>query len=161
MNKNNEISPFELRKRDRRTRPTPPFGFYSLSGRRGKNRRAKDRKNYYVDRYSKRSIFFVFLVLALCLLDGLFTLHFLNHGAKEVNPFMQLALNYGKFFFLAIKYILNGLAVFVLLMHKNFYLFNHRVNVKYIAVFLIISYIVLVGYEVSLLRYVKRENMFF
>jgi len=47
LNKNNEISPFELRKRDRRTRPTPPFGFYSLSGRRGKNRRAKDRKNYY------------------------------------------------------------------------------------------------------------------
>lgn len=161
MNKHNKIVPFERRKKDRRNRPTPPLSPYSLNGKRKKSRRAEDRKNYYVDRYGKRSIFFAFLVLALCLLDGFFTLHFLNHGAKEVNPFMQLALNYGRFFFLAVKYILNGLAVVVLLMHKNFYLFKHKVNVRYLAVFLIIAYLILVVYEVSLLKYVIGKNMGF
>lgn len=158
MNNHNNPVPFERRSKDRRQRPTTPLSLGSFNGRRKKSRRAEDGENYYVDRYGKRSIFFVFLVLALCLLDGFFTLYFIEHGAREVNPFMQLALNYGKIFFLIIKYVLNGFAIVVLLMHKNFYLFKHKLNVRYLAISLIIAYLILVGYEVYLLNHVIRRT---
>ena len=144
---------FERREKDRRKKPTPPLSKHTFIGRRKKNRRSEDiRKNYYVDRYGRRTLAFACLIIALCITDTLVTLYLISHGAEEINPFMAMALSYGTTVFLVVKYILNGLCVIVLSMHKNFYIFNGRINIKFIAIMVIIAYLGLILYEISLLR---------
>ena len=63
------------RQKDRRRKPTPPFSKYTYLGLRKKNRRTEDRKkNYYVDRYGRKTLVFAFLVVVLCLIDTSVTL---------------------------------------------------------------------------------------
>ncbi len=120
--------------KDRRKKPTPPVSLYSLSnGHRKTPRRKSDRwKNYFVDRYSRQIFAVVLLIIAMSLVDALFTLHLLRRGAAEINPVMAHFLEYGPLEFLVAKYILTCLSVLLLLIYKNVYLLNSRVRAKYL-----------------------------
>jgi len=54
--------------------------------------------------------------------DALLTLLLTSHGAVEINPIMAYYLNIGPYTFLAVKYILTCLAIFIILLCQNIFL---------------------------------------
>ncbi len=136
---------------DRRRRPTPPISRYTFRGRRRGSRRTSDpRWNYYVDRPGTTAWLSVGLLVLLSSLDAIFTVHLLRLGGYEMNPFMRFILRFGHGPFLAVKYGLTGLGAFILLIHKNFYLWSPTFSVRNIVRFFIGMYLALVVYEIFL-----------
>jgi hypothetical protein len=72
------------------------FSRYALlGGRRRTIRRVEERDGAFVDVHGPRLLLLVLAVLALNLLDAWFTLLFLSHGGKELNPIVQAVLDMG------------------------------------------------------------------
>lgn len=137
---------------DRRRKPTPPLSVYSLIGRRrGPRRQAEFRLGQYVDRYGYKSVLALVSVVTLGVMDGIFTLYLVEHGAKEVNPVMDFFLDLGAGPFLGVKYTLTGVSALALLMHKNFCLARTRLRVKHVVVAIFCLYALLVAYELVLI----------
>lgn len=139
--------------RDRRKKPTPPVSAYSLNdGSRKTPRRKGDRwQNYFVDRYSKRVFAAVLLILAMSLIDAIFTLQLLRDGASEINPVMAHFLEYGPLEFLVAKYILTCASVLLLLIYKNVYLLNTRIRAKYLFLPIVMMFAAVIVWEVFLI----------
>lgn len=89
------------------------------------------------------------------MLDARITLVLLSSGATEANPFMALALKLGPTWFLIIKYVVTGVCLLALLVHKNFYVFQYKINVKAIIFTILFGYGFLVIYEIWLLIIIK------
>jgi len=135
---------------DRRRRPTPPLSKYIFFGSRRGPRRASDPdRNYYVDRYSPRALLVILLILIMCVFDGFITLHLVKKGAQELNPLMNFFLRLGGTYFLSVKYLVTLICMFVLLIHKNFYVFN--ISIKHIILWIFVLYGLLITYELWLL----------
>lgn len=139
--------------RDRRNKPTPPVSLFSINkGNRKTPRRKGDRwQNYFVDRYSRRIFAAVLLILAMSLVDAIFTLQLLRRGAAEVNPVMAHFLEYGPLEFLVAKYILTCASVLLLLIYKNVYLLNSRIRAKYLFVPITLMFAGVILWEVFLI----------
>lgn len=106
---------------DRRRRPTPRFSrFAFLGGRRGSVRRGEEREGSFVDRYGTFVAFLVAWVALMNAGDSGFTLEHMQAGGIEVNPVAQALLETGRFGFVLSKALLMTLALFVLVVHKNF-----------------------------------------
>jgi len=106
---------------DRRSRPTPMLSRYWLFGRRRDARRDEGSRNIYVDRYSGGELFLIFGVLALSVLDMVFTLFHLNAGGAEANPIMAWTLDVGGHsFFKFVKLLTTFIGLFILLVHVKF-----------------------------------------
>jgi hypothetical protein len=132
---------------------------HKATGQRAAPRRRADAiQKPYVDLYSWRSLGLILAVLAMSILDGFFTLHLMDIGAQEVNPIMRHALARGPIFFLVAKYALTGSALVLLLIHKEFYLFRGRVRAKYFFLIFLMSYFVLVIYELILIFYISPKS---
>ena len=58
-------------------------------------------------------------ILALNLLDAFATLRHLEHGAQELNPFMQALLHRGAAPFLVVKHLLASLGVIGIALHPG------------------------------------------
>ncbi|MFY9342719.1 MAG: DUF5658 family protein [Planctomycetota bacterium] len=79
---------------DRRARPTPMWSRYVLfGGRRRTIRRDHEHEGAFVDVHGPGTLMVVMAVLALNLADAWFTLLFLSHGGREVNPIVQQVLD--------------------------------------------------------------------
>ena len=136
---------------DRRNKPTSFFSKYALFGRRRYNRRVIDRNdNYYVDRYGKKSLAAFISIFILCVIDARITLLIIKSGGREINPFMNFVLSMGSTYFLLSKYIITAVCLLVLIVHKNFYIFNGKLNVKTLVVGILVLYFLLVIYEINL-----------
>ena len=107
-------------KPDRRARPTPFISRYWLIGRRRSGRRAGERINLYVDRYTTFEWLLVMGLIALTIADGILTLYQLSNGGVEANPIMALAYRGGSITFIAIKMGLTALCMFLLTIHIRF-----------------------------------------
>jgi hypothetical protein len=64
-------------------------------------------------------VFFCVAILALNLLDAFATLRHLEHGAEELNPFMQLLLQHGARSFLLVKHALASVGVIGIAMYPE------------------------------------------
>lgn len=125
--------------RDRRARPTPMLSTRALlGGRREACRRGNERWGNFVDKHGWMLFLVVSSVVALSVLDALFTVLFLSHGAVELNPVVEAALDRGLWMFLTVKSLGIGVCVTFLTLTKNF-----RVSRLGLAV-------VLLGYSVLL-----------
>lgn len=114
-------------------------------------RRAEDhRRGFYVDVYEPVLVAGLLAILILCGLDAYFTLTLLDQGSKELNVFMKLLLERDVNLFVAVKFALTGLALLLVLMHKNFVVFK-RLRVAYILPATLLIYALLVKYEIALL----------
>ena len=102
---------------DRRRRPTPILSRYSFWG--GRRREAGDSPGF-VDVYSFRAWVLLNLFLALNLLDGHFTLLFLQRGGQEANPVAVWLLDQGMGVFLGVKGLGVGLGAALFCVLKNF-----------------------------------------
>jgi len=129
---------------DRRQRPTPVFSRFTLHGRRHAFRRDTEGGNAYVDRYSPAMVVALVAIVALCVLDALFTLLYLQRGGSELNPIMAAAIEVGIVPFLLIKNGLTILGVLFLCLHKNFRL------VKPLILGILLLYVLLLGYHLYL-----------
>ena len=113
----------QRRQSDRRHRPTPMLSRYALwGGRRRQARREGEREGAFVDVHGPRLLAMVLAILALNLLDAWFTLVFLSHGGKELNPMVQTVLDLGDhpWPFLVMKTLGIGVLCAYLTLAKNF-----------------------------------------
>src|SRR5688572_2092974 len=75
---------------DRRSRPTRMWSRYTFGGgRRRTVRRDEERDGAFVDVHGPRMLLLVLVIVGLNVLDAWFTLLFLSHGGKELNPLVQ------------------------------------------------------------------------
>jgi len=135
------------RGRDRRDEPTrrvSRFTFYG--GKRRSIRREEEREGSFVDLYSFRTWMLVLWVAAMNMGDSFFTLVHLQAGGIELNPVAKALLETGRESFVFTKSFLIGLALCVLVLHKNFYL--ARIGLWTAAG----TYTLLVGYHLMLFR---------
>jgi hypothetical protein len=135
---------------DRRSQPTPMLSRYMLfGGRRAQIRRRDEREGAFVDLHGPRLFGMVLAILALNLLDAWFTLVFLSHGGKEMNPMVQAVLDLGDhpWPFLLLKTLGIGLLCAFLTLAKNFR--SARIGLW----FVLVGYTALLGWHLYLLTW--------
>ena len=131
---------------DRRWRSRPRLKFLLLGGRRKFARRGEDKKHcIYVDQYPPWLLVAIILLAIFSITDGLFTLHLIERGATEINPFMAWLLNLGAWPFMLAKFLLTCGAILILLVFHNFYFRPLRIQVKsiipsFLAIFTIVLF---------------------
>jgi hypothetical protein len=136
---------------DRRQSRIPRLRFLIFGGRRRQVRREEDRKSIIImDSYSQSLFAVIIGILCLSLIDAVMTLHLIGHGAKEINPIMAYFLDKGTVIFIAAKYILTSAAVIIILLVKNAYLPRTRIRSKNLFTFAIISFALVIIWEIFL-----------
>ena len=108
--------------------------------------------HYYVDRYGLGSVAICLVVVLLSVTDAFLTLELVSQGGREVNPVMDFFLRSGPLPFLVAKYLLTGLGVFWMLVHKEYRFLGGPISGKHIMTSTLLLYFLLVLYEFSLLR---------
>lgn len=159
MNKDTHISQIQIayfpERRsgtDRRTKPTSPFTWSSISGSRKHIRRAEDReKHRFVDVYSPGFFLVILIVLSFSLLDAYLTLHLISKGAQELNPVMAFFLEFGHMPFLLVKYFLTAFGLVALLVLKNCTLWGGKISARFVLLTIPFLYGLLIAYEFFLL----------
>jgi hypothetical protein len=140
---------------DRRKRQMSFLSWCLLKGRRSAVRREEDRaKSYQIDRHSRRTLAVILLIIALSILDAIFTLVLINRGASEINPIMAFFLNHGPITFFGVKYLLTCASVLIILLNKNRYIFRTRVRGKILLGCLVIPFALVVHWELYLILFV-------
>lgn len=88
------------------------------------------------DLYGERVFILAILTLFFSLLDAFLTLILIDHGAIELNPLMSFYLDIGPATFVAVKYGMTALSIFVLVVCC--YDPNNSLKIKFPSLFLII-----------------------
>ena len=144
------------RSEDRRKGRMPIFSKYWLTGRRGFFRREADRKiSHQLDRHNPKTFAIILSIIMLSIMDAIFTLELIHNGAAEVNPIMAYYLNIGPIVFFSAKYLLTCASILLIFLNQHAYIFNNRVPMKILYLFLIIPYILVVHWEIYLLSSIK------
>ncbi len=132
--------------KDRRKRPTRPISKYTLVGRRKKSRREEEADNYYADKYERKYLIIIGLIVLLAIFDTIFSLKIFKFGGSEINPIMSFLLKTDVTFALIIKYLATILAILVIFIHKNFRVLKF-IKTNSVIYFILIIHIVLFIYE--------------
>ena len=90
------------------------------------------------------------LILLLCGADALLTLTLISRGAVEINPVMDPLVRGAGHSFALWKFVLTSMGVVILILLARLKLFGRAVGTILYAV--LAMYVVLVGYEIFLLR---------
>jgi hypothetical protein len=117
------IGPHQRRGGDRRRRPTSMWSRYVFfGGRRRIIRREDEREGGFVDVHGPGVFVVILAIVALNMLDAWFTLLFLSHGGKELNPFVKYVLDFEShpWPFVILKTAGIGMASMFLAMTRNF-----------------------------------------
>ena len=116
------------------------MGKRRLSGRR------KEDLPGYVDLYHPRLLIILLTIIFLSLADAYLTLDALSAGGREINPVMNMTLNWGLFPFVFIKMAITGLGLAMLCMHKNF------PRVRWVIFSVLVGYMILIAYHFYLVQ---------
>ncbi len=149
-----ESSVATCRRQDDRRGEIPFLCAYHLGlkeGNRVVERRVNRGKAAYVDRYAGYMMFCSIAIVLLSGLDAMLTLRILAAGGEELNWFMAALLEQGTEQFVQFKIALTVLAVMLLAIHHNVVLLG-KMRVKHIKYLTLISYSVLISYELYLLE---------
>jgi hypothetical protein len=140
----------ERRSTDRRERPTPMLTRHSLlGGRRSEVRRQHEQTGAFVDSHGPRLLSIGLSIVLLNVLDAWFTLLYLAHGGREMNPLVQYMLDWSVMSFLLFKTMGIGLCVAYLALTKNF--LAARIGIAVV----LFGYLALLGWHLSLLNYIR------
>jgi uncharacterized protein DUF5658 len=123
----------------------------ALQPRRRAGRRASDTRYPIIDWHSPRVFALAFAILALCATDGVLTVMLLAQGAVEINPLMALFVPHNLGWFAAIKLLLTGIGVCVLVVCARMRLFR-RVPGEALVYAVLVLYVCLITYELQLLE---------
>lgn len=121
--------------------------------RRKSIRRASDNlNNIYIDTHEPRLLVLSTALMLLCVLDAFFTTILLNHGSEELNPILEYLLQIDLSLFLAAKFVVTGLCIGFLVLHKHHRLLN-TISCYHLLIGSVVIYALLVCYELSMIRY--------
>ena len=135
---------------DRRKQLTPSRSFYTFFGRRRWLRRKSDQeKGGYLDRYSPALFLLIVLILALNILDSLFTMMILDLGGREFNPIVQSVMALHGDHFWIYKFLMASGSLVLLCLHRGFKFFRGII----IAISSI--YLIIVLYQVFLITHLS------
>lgn len=135
---------------DRRKQPTPIWSFHTFFGRRRWFRRKSDReKGGYLDRYSPTIFFLIILILALNILDSLFTMIILDLGGREFNPVLRSVMTLHGDQFWIYKFIMVSFSLVLLCLHQGFRFFRG------IIIAITTIYLLIVLYQVFLITHLS------
>ena len=138
--------------RDRRNRSTFDVIKPLVSGKRAQARRRSDRNVVvYFDRYSPASLWFVVIILILSVVDALLTMMLIRNGAVELNPVMAYYLDIGPQVFLAVKYALTSLSVFILLVYGSVAFRGAQIHIRSVFPLIITAFVSVVVWEIYLM----------
>ena len=143
-------SPVDRRIDDRRRLTLRTFFQSGLTPRRRGGRRSEDHESL-VDWHEPELLFLALSILLLSVTDAFFTLTLLTNGANEANPIIEYVLVNHPGYFAAIKMILTGGGVLILVAMARARVFR-VVRVKHILQCFLAAYVVLICYEVWMLR---------
>ena len=121
----------------------------SVRARRRAGRRYDDA--YHIDWHEPDLLFLSVTTLLLSVIDAFLTLTLLRHGAREANPLLHYVLLHHPELFAIIKMGLTGAGVLVLVAMARARLFR-VIRVKLVLQACMLGYVVLIGYELWLLR---------
>lgn len=122
----------------------------SLTPRRRGGRRDNEHEGL-VDWHEPDLLFLALTIVLLSVMDAFFTLTLLTNGAVEANPILAYVLDYSPGSFAILKMALTGVGVLVLVALARSKVFK-VVRVRTILQAFLAAYILLVGYELWLLR---------
>jgi len=138
--------------KDRRNRPKFNVVKPLISGKREHARRSNDKSGIvYFDRYSSASLWFVVTILILSVIDAFLTVILIRNGAVELNPVMAYYLNIGPQAFLAVKYALTSLSVFILLVYGSVVLRGGQFHIRSVFPLIITAFASVVVWEIYLM----------
>jgi hypothetical protein len=118
--------------------------------RRVAPRRSMERHVVVTDWFHPQWLAVGMLILLLCSADALLTLTLISHGASEINPFMAPLVTGSGHAFAGWKMGLTAMGVVFLTLLARLEVFGRTVGV--ILYIVLCMYVVLVGYELFLLR---------
>lgn len=122
----------------------------ALRGRRQGPRRAGElAEAHHHDNHDGRIFWATLAVLLLCVFDAHYTLLILQRGGEELNYVMDALIRSSTFGFIAIKYTVTALCLFVLVLF-NRQKFRDQVPVRSIIYGALLIYIVLFSYELMI-----------
>lgn len=84
------------------------------------DRRTGAASDTFVDRHGPGLFVVVMVIVGLNILDAFFTIHLLSHGGQELNPVVDMVLQYGVGPFVFCKSLCIGLCIALLSLTKNF-----------------------------------------
>ena len=121
-------------------------------GQRRTIRRAEDRQRiFHVDHYGESLFAGIVFILFLSVLDAIFTLLLLQHGAVEINPVMAFYIDVGPYAFLAVKYGLTSLGVVFLLLFRNVVLKSLRIRAGALIYAVLAAFLGVVSWQLYLI----------
>jgi hypothetical protein len=144
---------------DRRKRPTKFISRFTLTGQRKKARRQAEADNYYIDKYERRDLFMIGLLIMLCILDYRLSFKIFQKGGSEINMFMVTFMNSHKALLLLVKFGLTFICLVFILFHKNFKVFG-LIKAHNLIYFVFSVYFVLVLYEFYALALIRKFEYF-
>jgi Domain of unknown function (DUF5658) len=121
----------------------------SVRARRRSSRRRDD--SYHIDWHEPDLLFLSVTTVLLSVIDAFLTLTLLRHGAEEANPLLAYVLTYYPELFATLKMLMTGMGVLVLVAMARLRLFR-VIRVKTVLQWSLLGYVVLIGYELWLLR---------
>lgn len=102
----------------------------------------------------KENVVISFAIIALSILDSIFTLHILTLGGTEINPAMLALMDIGDVVFIAGKFSIT--AVMVMFLNSVYTVkFLNIIKVSWIMKTILAGYILLVGYESYLIHWIN------
>ncbi len=137
---------------DRRQRTHHPFfNVHALRGRRRGSRRDDEhtQKDLHSDHYPAHWLIIVILTLILCLADAHNTLLLILRGAEEANLLMDHLIHTNTTLFIAVKMLLTGLGLVVLVGYHRQTLFK-LFSMKHVMYGVLAMYALLMGYQAML-----------
>lgn len=136
---------------ERRARSLRAYWHGARRPRRRASRRVLDGHYPIIDWHAPRVFALGLGILVLCACDGVLTVILLANGAVEVNPFMAKFVPHSLGWFAAVKLLLTGLGVGVLVACSRMKLFR-AVPGEALLLVILMGYAVLVAYELRLIE---------
>jgi len=90
-------------------------------------------------------------ILVLSVADAILTVNLIGLGAVEINPVMDYYLKLGPHAFLAVKYVLTSLSLFILVIYSNSTLKNGRFPIRSVFPWIITALVSVVVWEIFLM----------
>jgi len=137
---------------DRRRLSLRTFLQSGLTPRRRGGRRNGEHE-HLIDWHEPELLFLALAILLLSVTDAFFTLTLITEGAEEANPILAYVLQRYPGYFAALKIALTGGGVLVLVAMARIRVFR-IVRVRTLLQFFLAGYVVLVGYELWMLKVV-------
>ena len=104
-------------------------------------------------RHSLKTGAAILLIMVLTILDAVFTLELVSHGASEMNPIMCYYLDQGPAIFFGVKYMLTCGSLLLVLALNDAYGVKGKVPVRTFLAFQVIALALVVQWEAYLMLF--------